>query len=622
MSDRSREVEEVGLGSALPGSARSLRSTTAKTPQSRRSSSRQPSQTPATRSRGPSSIRSARHNSRGPERGGLDAAQPQGLQPEEFGHKAKRRRISSSFVTPTQPVVEIPTVTATNSRRSKRQSSRKVFTIIEDDDAGRRLESFQSPGTVAPSQLHNSPLPFLEEESNKENDTAGVTNDSQGHSASTRQDVKDDHFGLPSAVDILPGSRTFALAHVTDDGGVSEDNGTREDNDDQGSGKRDQFMSDENSLQTSDRPEPSNRKRRKKRKSVVLVRKKKRSSGHLETGSEQTETPTHSLVFPGPSNLSPASTPLSANQTRVPRSLELNPQDDSEGVHTSYRARSPKETEDDDDGTYVQDSSPDPQTPAPAPAKKAGQVARRRKTPDREPRDTRTKKSKPKFPILTHRLTNLSRLPTIHEVSEDEDHSQRASGVPFDLGSHRSQPNVVDVLSQICRETIENLVGRISENVQPSERSVLRNKRSALEEFGHDLDNELFELSEAVENRINLEALVRKRRREKSSLQTEWVELRKEREQIALKCDAVRRRHWECEDAARERWDLSEAARRAELELGQHDHSNEGGFEFLLRSVVDTVSSATEEGGLLDRVKSFNAHLENMALFLEGRNGR
>jgi predicted RNase H-like nuclease (RuvC/YqgF family) len=147
----------------------------------------------------------------------------------------------------------------------------------------------------------------------------------------------------------------------------------------------------------------------------------------------------------------------------------------------------------------------------------------------------------------------------------------------------------------------------------------LKNKRSALTGFGKDLEDELFELSEAVENRINLEARVRKGKREKSALQAELIEMKKERERIALKCDAVRRRHWEHEQDARHKWELSEAARRAELEMERDDSVEDEGMEFLLRSVTCEVSSLSDQGGLLERIRSFNGQLESMARILEGR---
>ncbi|EXJ78983.1 hypothetical protein A1O3_08483 [Capronia epimyces CBS 606.96] len=405
----------------------------------------------------------------------------------------------------------------------------------------------------------------------------------------------------------------LALEHDVDDGRDADGKGSQENTEGLESGNRTRPKLDESSLHVLNTAGPSSQNKRKKRKSVVLGRKKKRSSGPRETEVAPADMPAQNSEVLGPSEAELISSSLPPGQRRTRSSFEVKAPGEGEGSPNSHRARSPKEIEEDDDGTYIQESSPEPQTPAAT--KRASKVPHYRTNPNRDTRAAGTKGSKPTFPILTHRLTNVSYLPTIHEASDDESRFENAMDIPND----RSQPNVVDVLSQICRETIENLVQDMSENVQPSERAALKNKRNALEEFGRDLNDELFELSEAVENRINLEARLRKSKRDKASLQTEWLELRKEREQIALRCDDVRRRHWEFEEQARERWDLSEAARRAELELERDDQPNEDGLEFLLRSVVSSVSSASEAGGLLDKVRSFNSQLERMAAVLEGR---
>lgn len=212
----------------------------------------------------------------------------------------------------------------------------------------------------------------------------------------------------------------------------------------------------------------------------------------------------------------------------------------------------------------------------------------------------------------------MATLPTIPEAEDSAEEAEVDQNVPKEAVAERTQPNAVDILAQICRETISSLMERMSENIQSSERSTVKNKRSALEAFGEDLNDELFEMSEAVENRINLEARVRRSKREKAGLQAEWIELRREREQIALKCDAVRRRHWESENEAREKWALSEAAKRVEHEIERDSAEEDEGLEFFLRNVTDIVSCQSSRGGILGMIKSFNSQLEHMATFLEG----
>jgi len=279
----------------------------------------------------------------------------------------------------------------------------------------------------------------------------------------------------------------------------------------------------------------------------------------------------------------------------------------------SERKQSPNQGEDSDE-SYVQDGSPEPETPAAN--KKASRQTRKPSSRSRSVEAPTGKTGKPTFPILTHRLTNISALPTINEEEEEGTWVREMS---TNLSIERTQPNVIDVLAQICREILTNMIDGIVEASASSSKTTSKNKRTAVEAFGKDLDDELFTMSEALENRINLEARARKSKREKAALQAEYIEIRKEREQIALKCDMVRRRHWECEEHTRQRWSLSETARRVEQEIERSEAMEVEGFEFLLQSVTDSVSSATGHGGVLGKIKSFNAQLENMAQLLEGK---
>ena len=364
-------------------------------------------------------------------------------------------------------------------------------------------------------------------------------------------------------------------------------------------------------------PDHHKQKTKKKRRSVLLVRKKRRSSGPKDSSLasaviESSVQENHSQISseaPAP----PEALPFGHRIEKWSRVARRKQNTDGESPDL-YRERTPVEEDEEGDETYVQESSPEPQTPAPAKKTKKRKGSGSAENGGQE--ISKPKQSKATFPILTHRLTGISTLQTIHEAGKGENESG-GEDIPPQLGfNDRAQPNAVDVLAQICRETIETMIERMSQN---SERANMKNKRDALEAFGKDLDEELFEMSEAVENRINLEARVRKSKRDKSALQTEWVELRKERERIALKCDAIRRRNWKCEQEAREKWTLSDAARRAERELERENQDDEEGMEILLRSVAGDVSSASEQGGLLHQVRAFNAQLEAMALVLEGR---
>lgn len=293
-------------------------------------------------------------------------------------------------------------------------------------------------------------------------------------------------------------------------------------------------------------------------------------------------------------------------------------------AHTLERQQTPNEAEDSDE-SYVE-GSPEAETPA-----VSRQVSRKVSKQTRKSRpqssgvegsENNTGKSgKSTFPILTHRLTNISTLPVINE-NEHEDEGTPFEETSANRSAERSQPNVVDVLAQICREIVSNMIESVDQTASASTKAASKNKRTALDAFGKDLEDELFTISEALENSISLEARARKSKREKAALQAEYMELRKQREQIALKCDLVRRQHWECEEDTRQKWTLSQAARSVERCIARNEVIEDEGIEFLLKSVTDTVSSASGQGGSLDKVKSFNAQLENMALLLERKDAR
>ena len=346
-------------------------------------------------------------------------------------------------------------------------------------------------------------------------------------------------------------------------------------------------------------------KRKRKRKSVVMKKKKRPSS----EGVKRKSKPSSAVDLSVRNDVSEEedSPPVRAIRNR----LKLT----SPAANSSPVIRS-IEVEDSED-EYVDDETPEPPTPAPTKKPTKRTKPGNFESGPRTTTATSSSRRKSTFPILTHRMTNIEALPTIREETEwasDEDET----GIQQSTAD-RSVPNAVDVLAQICRETVETAVDKLESEGKGESRAVRQRKRSALEAFGADLDSRLFDISAAVEDRIDLEARVRKVKREKADLQARWIEVRMQRERIALRCDRVRREHWESEQTREERWRISEAARRAELELERNPPEEEESLEFLLRSVAAEVTSSSSGGGLLSRLKGFNKSLEAMAGMLEGR---
>ncbi|KIW30599.1 hypothetical protein, variant [Cladophialophora immunda] len=463
-----------------------------------------------------------------------------------------------------------------------------MFAIAEDDDAGAH-PSLSHAGEPS----HTSPLFIPQGEQEKENETPNTIGSKTNPVESDLQTTK---------------SGRILLAPLVLDEDVSESALEAPEIEGEGTLQR-MIMND--TLPDSDVPSSSKQRKRRKRRSLTFERRKRHSSNQsqpLNASKEDSPAAVPSRV-PSEELPSPAAKPLA---NRIAKYSKLAKTRNMRAITpVSDREQTPNQGEEEDD-SYVEQSSPEVQTPA---ANRKGKRKTRQQTfRDGSAEVSKSNKGRPTFPILTHRLASVSTLPTIHEDSE----AQMADVLP-DITTDRAQPNVVDVLAQICRETITNAIDRIADTLQSKKRTSVNNKRNALEAFGQDLDEELFAMSEAVENRINLEARVRKTKREKAALQTEYIELRKEREQVALKCDALRRRHWQCEESTREKWALSEAARRVEQEMDRNSGADDESIEFLIRSVTPAVSSASGHG-ILDKVRSFNAQLENMALILEGGN--
>jgi len=107
-------------------------------------------------------------------------------------------------------------------------------------------------------------------------------------------------------------------------------------------------------------------------------------------------------------------------------------------------------------------------------------------------------------------------------------------------------------------------------------------------------------------------------RREKAEVQARWLDLRQRRDQLELRKDAARRRHWEGSVLAARRFEVSEAAYGVERAVEASDENSEGdNLECMLRGLGRTVSSVNG-GGALNVLRGFNAQLERLAGAIEG----
>ncbi|OQE47471.1 hypothetical protein PENCOP_c001G08710 [Penicillium coprophilum] len=239
----------------------------------------------------------------------------------------------------------------------------------------------------------------------------------------------------------------------------------------------------------------------------------------------------------------------------------------------------------------------------------------RRKT--REPRGETV-------PVTVYRLANVNSLGGITSTadgSEDEESADELTTHQKAKIPNRGGVNPADVLSQICRETLEKTLNTlkdgISNEANATRRAEWSRKRKAVEVFGSELESRLMDLSGILDSNFVLGVQLKKTKREMMDLRNHLYRVRRERENIALQMDSVRSRHIEEEKAKSSRSTISNSLHSLELALDRNkqrsvsvaDSSTD--LEYMLRTVADVSSRAPgAQGGLLNQIRAFNAQLE------------
>ncbi|KLO85726.1 uncharacterized protein LW93_14342 [Fusarium fujikuroi] len=213
---------------------------------------------------------------------------------------------------------------------------------------------------------------------------------------------------------------------------------------------------------------------------------------------------------------------------------------------------------------------------------------------------------------------------------DDEEEDQLAADLPFTT----TGVTAVDVFAQACLEVIDSTVAKLLEALQNTEekdkKKECRIKIRALEAYKEELTSRLLQLSIHLMDWQSLRKRVRLVQREKLSLREEILRLKAEREQVALKMDAVRIKHEEDTKESKYRLDTSaimhdidmavERGRDApELSRAQEKKADLANLELLVARITDEASSSSSAGGMLQQVKNFNAFLERAAIALETR---
>ncbi|KAK8253216.1 hypothetical protein HDK77DRAFT_437766 [Phyllosticta capitalensis] len=302
------------------------------------------------------------------------------------------------------------------------------------------------------------------------------------------------------------------------------------------------------------------------------------------------------------------------------------------------RASRPSFHQEEPEEDYAPSREPSPERPTSNKAAQAKQVGRPAKPKPQKARSIKTKAKRKRtsegetgeirtIPITVYRLSKAP--PSVEEDGED------------DLANPRLQApigrvpgvNAVDVLAEFMSEKMEDISTKlrdgIADEADKAQRSKLKRRTNTIEEFARELDSQLLQLREATYAGESLKARLKSTRKRREALTQEFLDIRKERDDIALRMDAVRQQHEEAETKRQSEEDLNAAIFDIELAVqrgkqkaereDRQDEAPEMPLHWLLDDVAASVSTSGSGGGLLQKVKGFNVFLEQVAGVLEGR---
>ena len=233
------------------------------------------------------------------------------------------------------------------------------------------------------------------------------------------------------------------------------------------------------------------------------------------------------------------------------------------------------------------------------------------------------------IPITIYRLFHPK--PRSHTDIEGGEDSASAAAAAINSSIRLPGVNAVDVLAQITEEILSRQITGFHEQsqiaVSQTVRSELKRKRGVVQLFNASLSDRLFELTEAVDAGTALKGRLKEVLREKLRLREEFISIRKQREDLALKMDEIRTEHRERVRSKKERDDINAAMFDIEAAVlrGKENAEKEGrekegpemSLEMLLENRARDVGS--DGGGLLEKVKEFNDALESAVAIFEGR---
>ncbi|OAA57378.1 hypothetical protein SPI_07037 [Niveomyces insectorum RCEF 264] len=271
----------------------------------------------------------------------------------------------------------------------------------------------------------------------------------------------------------------------------------------------------------------------------------------------------------------------------------------------------------------------------------------------------RGKPGSPSVPITVQRFTRSRASAAVTAENADSDdgddddddsHTNRgeagaAGGRTDNPFANRSGVNAVDVLAQICEDLIEQRSEALLEQARRRGQDGASNNdagataaarkdavaaRRVLAAFREALRTRLLEQAIAVDTLHALRQRVRAAHKEKLALREAILRIRAEREQVALRMDALRMQHQVEKERAMKTARISAVMHDVDLAVEQGQAAPPlsatqkktaelGNLELAVSRVVEQVGGPGGRGGTLQQIMAFNAFLERTAAVLEGR---
>ncbi|KAL2211406.1 hypothetical protein CC79DRAFT_1363709 [Sarocladium strictum] len=230
--------------------------------------------------------------------------------------------------------------------------------------------------------------------------------------------------------------------------------------------------------------------------------------------------------------------------------------------------------------------------------------------------------------ITVQRFVNLKKPKGGDDDEEDPLHSE----IPF---ANRTGESTVDVFAQVCEEVITNTMGQFHEllsgaTTEAAKKKEFRIKMRAIDAYKEELNSRLLQHAIHLDHWHTLRKRLRHVQKEKLTLREDILKLKAEREQVALRMDAIRTKHEADTKEYTYRLDASALMHDIDLVVAQGQKAPEltrkeqkeadlANLELLIAQVTDEASSKSATGGLLSQVTEFNAFLERAAQALESR---